>query len=70
MDLTTTIVLMAISAAIVVLGMWGARRKRPLGEVSLVPWNGMIFVGLVAFCSLVAHLVSLVTGVPLRGAGR
>jgi len=70
MDFTTTIVLMAISAALVGLGMWGPRRRRRLGEVSFVPWHGLLFVGLVSFFALLAHLVSLVTGVPVRGPGR
>ena len=70
MDLTTTIVLMAISAAFIGLGMWGGYRKRPLGEVSLVPWNWLLFLGLLAFCTLAAHLVSLLTGVPVRGPAR
>lgn len=70
MDLPTTAVLMAAAAALIGLSLWGTRRKRGFGEISYVPWHGLLFVGILAFCALAAHLVTLLTGVPLRGAQR
>lgn len=70
MDLRTTCILMLIAATLVGMSLWGVRRKRPLGEVSYVPWHGLLFLGILGFCVLAAHLVTLVTGVPLQGRAR
>ena len=70
MDLPTTSTLMALAAALIALSLWGTRRKRGFGEVSYVPWHGLLFVGILGFCVLAAHLVTLLTGVPLKGAVR
>jgi hypothetical protein len=70
MDLELTLTLMAAAALTGGVGLWGARRKRPIGEVSFVPWHGLLFVGILGFCALAAHLVTLTTGVPLKGMGR
>ncbi len=68
MDLQTTVMLMLLAAAVVGASLWGTRRKvRRLGEVSYVPWNILLFVGLLGFCILAAHLVTLTTGIPLTG---
>ena len=70
MDLPTTVALMAAAAALIGISLWGTRRKRGFAEVSYVPWHGLLFVGILAFCVLAAHLVTVLTGVPLRGARR
>lgn len=71
MDLRTTVTLMLLAAAVVGASLWGTRRKvRRLGDVSYVPWHGLLFIGILAFCVLAAHLVTLVTGVPLKGRMR
>ena len=70
MDLPTTTWLLAAAAALTGLALWGTRRKRGFAEVSYVPWHGLLFVGILAICVLAAHLVTLLTGVPLRGAQR
>jgi hypothetical protein len=70
MDLPSTLALMAAAALLVGLSLWGARRRRGFGEVSYIPWHGLLFVGILAFCLFAAHLVTLLTGVPLRGARR
>jgi|GEM_PF-1438917 len=70
MGFELTLIFMAITAGLVGFGMWGAGRRRPIGRVSYVPWHGLMFVGLLGFCLLAAHLVTLATGVPLKGSGR
>ncbi len=67
MDLRITCSLMLLTAALVGLSLWGVRRKRGFGEVSYVPWHGLLFLGILGFCIAAAHLVTLVTGVPLKG---
>ena len=54
----------------VALSLWGTRRRRGFAEVSYVPWHVLLFVGILAFCVLAAHLVTLLTGVPFKGANR
>ncbi|MDO9489671.1 MAG: hypothetical protein Q7J32_14950 [Sphingomonadaceae bacterium] len=59
---------MLLAAAVVGASLWGTRRKvRRLGEVSYVPWNILLFVGILTFCALAAHLVTLTTGAQLPG---
>lgn len=69
MNLFETVIIMLAAMAVAAWSLWGSRRKRPLGEVSLVPWTGMLFVALVVLFVMVAHLVSLLTGQPLRPGG-
>lgn len=59
MDEPTTITLIAVSTATGALALWQARRKRPFGTVSLFPWNGLLFVALVAALVLSVHLLAL-----------
>lgn len=70
MDLPSTAVLLVAAALLVGVSLLGARRKPRFGQVSWMPWHGLLFVGILAFCMLAAHLVTLLTGVPLRGANR
>lgn len=59
MDLTTTLAVAAVAAALFLWSLWGSRRKRPLGEVSLMPWNGILFVSLIGLIFMAAHLLTL-----------
>lgn len=70
MNVPTTAMLMAVALLLVVSSLWGTRRRRRIGEISYVPWHGLLFLGILAFCVLAAHLVTLLTGVPLRGRGQ
>jgi hypothetical protein len=56
MDRQTTLFLLGTGLVLTVAGLIGARRKRPLGTVSFVPWNGLMFLGIVAACVAAAHL--------------
>lgn len=71
MDLETTAALFAAAAALLLWSLWGVRRKRPFGEVSLMPWHGMMLVAILAVAVFGAHLLSLLTGahLPMPGYG-
>jgi hypothetical protein len=60
MDRQTTLFLLGTGIALAVAGLLGARRKRPLGQVSFVPWNGLMFVGIIAACAAAAHLPKVI----------
>lgn len=59
MDMDATIGLVAVGAAMTIVSLWGTRRKRALGTVSLVPWTGIMFVGMTGLVVGVAHLATL-----------
>ena len=65
-----TVALLVAAVVAVALSLWGTRRRRGFAEVSYVPWHVLLFVGILAFCVLAAHLVTLLTGVPFKGANR
>ena len=71
MDLETTAPLFAAATLIFLWALWGVRRKRPFGEVSLVPWHGILLVAILSMAMLGAHLLSLLTGahLPMQGYG-
>ena len=57
-----TVGLVCFGAAATAASLWGSRRKRPFGRVSLVPWNGIMFVGVTALITGVVHLATLMRG--------
>lgn len=59
-----TIALIAAGAVATVLSLWGSRRKLPFGRVSLIPWNGIMFAGVLALVVGIAHLAALSRGGP------
>ena len=67
MDLTTTTIASAISLTLFVAATWQARRKREPGKPALMPWMAVQFVAAVGVVVFAAHLVSLLTGVELKG---
>ncbi|MCA3255866.1 MAG: hypothetical protein INF91_09650 [Alphaproteobacteria bacterium] len=71
MDLETTVAMFAASATLLLWSLWGVRRKRPFGTVSIMPWHGMMLVGILLVAMLGAHLLSLLTGahLPMPGYG-
>lgn len=54
-----TLTALAVAAFIAVIALWQARRARPFGSVALVPWNGLLFVALVALIVLTVHWLAL-----------
>lgn len=67
MGLTATLSLAAFAVALAGFCMWHQKRERPLGEVSLFPSTVIMAIALLVLVLAVAHLVSLTTGVPLKG---
>lgn len=66
MSLGTTLVGLTLAAAVALAAALIQRRPPPLGSVRLVPYAGVQFVALVVAVLLLAHLVTLLSGQPLR----
>lgn len=67
MSLLVTLLILGLALASFAFANWKSRRPPPLGEVRLVPYNGLQFIALVVAVLMLAHLVSLLTGTPLEG---
>ena len=67
LELTLAVLLAALIAA--ALANWRERRPRDLGRPPLVPYTAIQVIAVVAAILMLAHLVSLLTGQPLRGRG-
>jgi len=66
-ELTVGILLGAL--AIAALANWRERRPRELGRPPLVPGVVIQAIAIVVVILMLAHLVSLFTGQPLKGRG-
>ena len=62
MNIEATIAMLAAGAVATLWSLWGTRRKRAFGTVTLVPWNGIMFVGVLALVLGAAHLATLLGG--------
>ena len=67
MTLPWTLILLAFGLSLAGFARWHESRPRALGEVTLVPATLLLAVGVVAVVVAGAHLVSLITGIPLHG---
>ena len=63
MDLSTLIVTLCITIVIFLIANLHQRKKRDLGEVSLIPSTLIQIIALVVFVVLAAHLISTETGI-------
>ena len=63
MDTSALISALLATLVIFLLANFNQRKKRPLGEVSLIPYTLIQIVALVIFVVLVGHLISIVTGI-------
>ena len=66
LGLSTTLTILAGSLATFGLALWRHRRSVP-GQPSLIPWGGLQYLALVVAVLMAAHVVTLLTGVPLVG---
>jgi uncharacterized iron-regulated membrane protein len=67
LELTISILI----AALLIAGLanWRERRPRPLGKPPLVPYTAIQILAVLVIILMLAHLVSLLTGHPLKGRG-
>jgi uncharacterized membrane protein YidH (DUF202 family) len=67
MSLGLTLVVLLAALAIAAYANWRERRPRDLGRPPLVPYTAIQLIAVVAIIVMLAHLVSLLTGQPLKG---
>jgi hypothetical protein len=67
MPLWATVALLVLGLGLCGVCRWYEARPRQLGEVRLFPSTLLLALGVVLVVVALAHLVSLLTGVPLRG---
>lgn len=67
MDVRWTLALLGVGLALTGLARWQETRPRELGEVRLFPVVAVMAVGVLLSVLAAAHLVSLLTGIPLHG---
>jgi hypothetical protein len=70
MTLLWTLALLAAGLGLSAFCLWHQRRPRELGDVPWFPSTLLLGVGLVLAIVALAHLVTLLTGIELRGRGR
>ena len=69
MSLELTLVVLFAALAVAALANWRERRPRVFGRPPLVPYPAVQMVALAVAILMLAHLVSLLTGHPLKGRG-
>ena len=67
MTLPWTVASLIVGVLLTLFCRWHQTRPRGLGEVSLVPSTLLLTVALLLVVLSAAHLVSLLSGVPLHG---
>ena len=68
---TSALILTSFATIIIFLvANFHQRKKRPLGEVSLIPYTLIQIVALVIFVVLVGHSLSMITGVTFPARSR
>jgi hypothetical protein len=66
-SLTWTLALLVAGLSLAALARWQETRPRLVGEVRLFPVLPVMAVGVILSVLAAAHLVSLMTGSPLKG---
>ena len=69
MSLPWTLALLFAGATLAAFCHWYETRPRQLGHVPLLPSTILMMVAVVACVLALAHLVTLLAGVPLEGRG-
>jgi uncharacterized membrane protein len=65
-SIAVTLAILSAALGLAALANWRERRPRDLGEPPLVPWITVQIVAVVIAILMSAHVVSLLTGSPLR----
>lgn len=60
-DSSTTLIVFALGAALTLAATWGDHRRRgkPDGRLGLVPWHGLLFLGVAMMLFMAAHGLTL-----------
>ncbi|MDX1542152.1 MAG: hypothetical protein R3349_12185 [Geminicoccaceae bacterium] len=66
MGLTATIAVLVLALGLAGIANWRERRPREIGQPPLLPWIAVQMVAVVVAILMLAHLVSLLTGTPLK----
>jgi hypothetical protein len=69
MSLELTLAVLFAALAVAALANWRERRPRDVGRPPLVPYTAIQVIAVLVVVLMLAHLVSLLTGQPLRGRG-
>ena len=69
MSLELTLAVLFAALAVAALAHWRERRPRVVGRPPLVPYTAIQVIAVLVVVLMLAHLVSLLTGQPLRGRG-
>lgn len=69
MSLGLTLAILLGALALAALANWRERRPRELGRPPLVPATAIQAIAIVVVILMLAHLVSLLTGHPIKGRG-
>ena len=67
MGLGLTIAVLLAALLIAGIANWRERRPRDLGQPSLVPYSAIQVLAVLVIILMLAHLVSLLAGAPLKG---
>jgi hypothetical protein len=67
MSLGLTLAVLFAALVVAALANWRERRPRELGRPPLVPYTAIQVVAVLVIVLMLAHLVSVLTGQPLRG---
>lgn len=67
MSLEFTIAILLVALLTAGLANWRERRPRPFGKPPLVPYTAIQVLAVLVTILMLAHLVSLLTGHPLKG---
>lgn len=61
MDSSTTLTLFALGAALTLTAAWGDqyRRRKPDAPSALLPWHGLLFLGVAIMLFMAAHGLTL-----------
>ena len=70
MDTSALILTSFATIIIFLIANFHQRKKRPLGEVSLIPYTLIQIVALVIFVVLVGHSISVMTGITFPARSR
>ncbi|MCB9944380.1 MAG: hypothetical protein H6851_12270 [Geminicoccaceae bacterium] len=69
MGMMPTLILLLAGLGLGGYCLWYERRPRELGDVGMFPSTILLMVSVLGVVLALAHLVTLVTGVQLRGRG-